>query len=126
VPLAAGWERFPIWSLEYKEYRAMTAEQVQALLEFVNPALRGYDLDMTLQVKFAVHREGEEEYTHLDIADLGMYLQEQYGVTECQADVIEWTLGKAFDPVLDMVRETFEGALQDGVTDALDLGAHGK
>jgi hypothetical protein len=103
----------------------MTAEQVQALLEFVNPALLGYDLDMTLRVKFAVQREGEEEYTHLDIADLGVYLQEQYGLTERQAHVVEWTLGKAFDPVLDMVREAFEGALQDGVSDALDMVTEG-
>src|SRR5207253_8851895 len=119
VPLAAM-GAFPIETVKHMEPCAMTDEQKRDLREFVNSDLLGVTPEVTLHLTFSYQQEGEDHYTEVNLWELLAYLQEQYGLTNAQAQVVSATLDHAIAAQADAANEAIAEALQEGVDDALE------
>jgi|SRR4030095_2622864 hypothetical protein len=97
----------------------MTDDQVQALLEFVDPSLLGIEPDITLQVSFAFKQEGEEEDTTVELPALIAYFQEHYGVSEGEGGTIMKYFERCMDNVYALTNESVEYALFEAVRGAI-------
>jgi hypothetical protein len=97
----------------------MTDDQVQALLEFVDPNLLGIAPDITLQVSFAFKQEGEEEYTTLELSALVEYFKEHYGIRESEGGLIMRYFERCMENVYDLTTESVEYALCEAVRGAI-------
>ena len=97
----------------------MTAEHVQALLEFVDPNLLGLHPEITLGVSFAFKQAGAEEYTTLDLPALSEYCQKHSGVSESEGDLIMHYFERCMENVYDLTTESVEYALCEAVRGAL-------
>ena len=97
----------------------MTDDQVQALLEFVDPNLLGIEPDITLRVCFAFKQAGEEEYTTLELPALVEYFKEHYGVSESEGGLIMHYFERCMENVYDLTTESVEYALCEAVRGAI-------